>query len=58
MTQLMTLSISAEKLHEETIKDTLSMYLVIFVKQKCHYHGQVQVRRVCANEILLTSRSP
>lgn len=33
VTQLMTLSFSAEKLHEETIKDTLSTYLIIFVKQ-------------------------
>lgn len=32
VTQLMTLSFSVVKLHEETIKNTLNVYLVIFVK--------------------------
>lgn len=30
--QLMTLSFSVVKLHEETIKNTLKLYLIIFVK--------------------------
>lgn len=40
VTQLMTLSFSVEKLHEETIKDTLSMYLIIFVKQNVIIMGK------------------
>lgn len=32
VTQFMKFSFSAVKLHEETIKNTLNMYLIIFVK--------------------------
>lgn len=40
VTQLMTLSFSVEKLHEDTIKDTLSMYLIIFVRQNVIIMGK------------------
>lgn len=40
VTQLMTLSFSVEKFYEETIKDTLSMYLIICVKQNVIIMGK------------------